>query len=216
MAFTSAAFLVLTALAVAIYYRVPGRMQWPVLLAASLIFYCAGGWKTFVYVLYTAGIVYASGIGLAHFHSIRKSIPKDTAPELKKQTAARCKRNSRLIVLVACLANFGLLYILKYWNFTAELLQPLASRISESAQVPTISLLMPLGVSFFMFQSVGYVIDVYRGKYEPERNFIKFLLFVSFFPQMVQGPISRFDQLAPQLYSEKKLDNTLKITLTAV
>ena len=206
MAFTSAAFLVLTALAVAIYYRVPGRMQWPVLLAASLIFYCAGGWKTFVYVLYTAGIVYASGIGLAHFHSIRKSIPKDTAPELKKQTAARCKRNSRLIVLVTCLANFGLLYILKYWNFTAELLQPLASRISESAQVPTISLLMPLGVSFFMFQSVGYVIDVYRGKYEPERNFIKFLLFVSFFPQMVQGPISRFDQLAPQLYSEKKLD----------
>ena len=65
---------------------------------------------------------------------------------------------------------------------------------------------MPIGVSFYMFQSVGYVIDVYRGKYEPERNFIKFLLFVSFFPQMVQGPISRFDQLAPQLYSEKKLD----------
>ena len=78
----------------------------------------------------------------------------------EKQTAARCKRNSRLIVLVVRLANFGLLYILKYWNFTAELLQPLASRISESAQVPTISLLMPLGVSFFMFQSVGYVIDV--------------------------------------------------------
>ena len=194
MAFTSAAFLVLTAIAVAIYYRVPGRLQWPVLLAASLIFYCAGGWKTFVYVLYTAGIVYASGIGLAHFHSIRKAVPKDTAPEIKKQVAARCKRNSRLIVLAACLANFGLLYILKYWNFTAELLQPLASRISESAQVPTISLLMPLGVSFFMFQSVGYVIDVYRGKYEPERNFIKFLLFVSFFPQMVQGPISSFTQ----------------------
>lgn len=202
MAFTSAAFLILAAAAAFIYYRVPGRAQWPVLLAASMIFYCAGGWKTFVYVLYTAGIVYASGILLARFHDIRKNAP----PELKKQTAARCKRASRLVVLAACLLNFGLLYILKYWNFTAELLQPLVSRVSESAQVPVISLLMPLGVSFFMFQSVGYVIDVYRGKYEPERNFLKLLLFVSFFPQMVQGPISRFDQLAPQLCAERQLD----------
>jgi D-alanyl-lipoteichoic acid acyltransferase DltB (MBOAT superfamily) len=202
MAFTSIAFLILTAAALAVYYRVPGRYQWPVLLAASIIFYCAGGWKTIVYVLYTAVTVYLSAEGLARLHKIRKNAPEQT----KKQTAERCRRYSKLIVLAACLLNFGLLYVLKYWNFTAELLQPLADRVSSSAAIPMISLIMPLGVSFFMFQSVGYVIDVYRAKYEPEHNFLKFLLFVSFFPQMVQGPISRFDQLAPQLYSEKQLD----------
>ena len=202
MAFTSLAFLALVGVALTLYYLAPQRYQWGILLVASLVFYCVGGGKTVGYVLYTAATVYVSGLLLGRFNRLRREAP----PEERKAVAARYKRKRRLVVLCACLLNFVLLYVLKYWNFTAEMLQPLLDRLGTGAQLPVSHLLLPLGISFFMFQSVGYVIDVYRDKYPPERNFGKLLLFVSFFPQVVQGPISRYDQLAPQLYQGRDLD----------
>lgn len=202
MAFTTLPFLALVGAGLVVYYLAPGRLQWLVLLGTSLVFYCAGGGRTVGYVLYTAATVYVSGLLLGRLNRIKRAAP----PEERKAVAARCKRQRRLVVLVACLLNFVLLYLLKYWNFTAQMLQPLLDRLGTGAQLPVSHLLLPLGVSFFMFQSVGYVIDVYRDKYQPERNFCKLLLFVSFFPQMVQGPIGRFDQLAPQLYQARRLD----------
>lgn len=202
MAFTSPSFLVLVAAALAVYYLMPERWQWLVLLGTSLVFYCLGGGRTVGYVLYTAATVYGAGLLLGRLNARRRAAP----PEQRKAVAAQTKRSRRLVVLCACLLNFVLLYFLKYWNFTAQLLQPLVDRLARGTQLPVSHLLLPLGVSFFMFQSVGYVIDVYRDKYPPERNFLKLLLFVSFFPQMVQGPISRFDQLAPQLFQGRRLD----------
>ena len=204
MSFTTLPFLVLVALSVAAYYLLPQRVQWMALLAASMVFYCMGGGKTVLYVFYTAVIVYGSGLLLGRFNDLRRAAPK----EEKKAITARYKPYRRAVVLVACLANFGLLYVLKYWNFTADLFQPLADQLRPGTQIPLSELVLPLGISFFMFQSVGYVIDVYRDKYAPEKNFAKLLLFVSFFPQMVQGPISRFNDLAPQLFARRSLDYT--------
>ena len=150
MSFTTLPFLVLVALSVAAYYLLPQRVQWMALLAASMVFYCVGGGKTVLYVFYTAVIVYGSGLLLGRFNDLRRAAPK----EEKKAITARYKPYRRAVVLVACLANFGLLYVLKYWNFA------------------------------------------------------KLLLFVSFFPQMVQGPISRFNDLAPQLFARRSLDYT--------
>ncbi|MCI9557133.1 MAG: MBOAT family protein [Lawsonibacter sp.] len=200
MAFTSLSFLALTGVGLCLYCLAPAGGRWLVLLGASLVFYCSGGGWTVGYVLYTTLTVYLSGLLLGWLNERKRAAP----PERKKEAAARYKTCRRLVVLAACLLNFGLLYVLKYWNFTAQLLQPLADRLAGGARLPLSSLLLPLGVSFFMFQSVGYVIDVYRAKYPPERNFAKLLLFVSFFPQMVQGPISRFGQLAPQLLKKER------------
>lgn len=204
MALTSLSFLALVGLALLLYYLVPKSVQWVLLLAVSLIFYWVGGGKTILYVLYTAATVYFCGLALGHYNAIKRAAPK----EERKAITARYKTSRRLVVLVACLANFVLLYILKYWNFTADLLQPLADQVAPGTQIPLSELILPLGVSFFMFQSVGYVIDVYRDKYLPERNFAKLLLFVSFFPQMIQGPISRFHELAPQLLAKRSVDFT--------
>lgn len=204
MSFTSLPFLALVGLSVLVYYVLPKRFQWMLLLAVSMVFYCVGGGKTVLYVFYTAATVYVSGLLLGRFNAIKKAAPK----EQKKAIAAKYKLHRRAVVLAACLANFVLLYILKYWNFTADLLQPLADQVSPGAQIPLSDLVLPLGVSFFMFQSVGYVIDVYRDKYPPERNFAKLLLFVSFFPQMVQGPISRFHELSPQLFAQRSVNFT--------
>lgn len=199
MSFTSPSFLLLVFAAVVVYYLLPQRAQWVVLLAASMIFYCVGGGRTVLYVFYTAATIYCCGRLLGHYNALRRVAPK----EERKAITAKYKPYRRAVVLVACLMNFVLLYVLKYWNFTADLLQPLVDH--AGVQIPLSEWVLPLGVSFFMFQSVGYVIDVYRDKYPPEHNFCKLLLFVSFFPQMVQGPISRFGELGPQLLAGRRL-----------
>ena len=123
--------------------------------------------------------------------------PAPPKPPMKKKDGR--KKMVKRVVALGALLCFGLLYAMKYWNFTLELLPtPVAARL------PRWDFLMPLGLSFFTFQAVGYVVDVYRGK-AAQNNPVKYLLFVSFFPQMIQGPIGRYDALAPQLLAPKEL-----------
>ena len=189
MAFTSLNFILLVALTVVLYYCLPRRFQWMLLLAASMVFYLAGGGKTIVWLLAIAAITWGCGMLLQQKNNQRKQIPKGDKPQ-----QARLKSAKKRIVALGAVLCFGLLYAMKYWNFTIDLLPtPVASRM------PRWDFLMPLGLSFFTFQSFGYVVDVYRGKVEAQKNPAKYLLFVSFFPQMIQGPIGRYDALAPQL-----------------
>ena len=197
MSFTSLTFLGFVAVLTVLYYLVPRRWQWVLLLAASYGFYMWGGGKTVVYLLFTTLTTYGAGLLLGNLNRRAKALP----PEEKKAGQERIRKQKKWVVLAACLLNFGLLYVLKYWSFTAEVLGGLTGRTLYAPD-----LLMPVGVSFFIFQSVGYVIDCYRGKYPPERNAARFALFVSFFPQIIQGPIARFDQLGHQLTGEHPLD----------
>ena len=191
MAFTSAAFLGLTALAVVLYYVLPKRAQWCVLLAASMVFYLAGGWKSLIWLLLVILVTWTAGLLLGR---LNERAPSDKAEKAKFQ------KQKKFISVCCIILCFGLLFAMKYWNFTRDLFpKSLVSRI------PTWDFLVPLGLSFFIFQSISYVIDVYRGKQKCENNFLKYALFVSFFPQMVQGPISRYGQLAPQLTTERSL-----------
>jgi D-alanyl-lipoteichoic acid acyltransferase DltB (MBOAT superfamily) len=121
---------------------------------------------------------------------------KDGSPE-KKNLA---KRLLALVIIV----NFGVLALFKLENEATAWLQPLALRLGLATD--TGGLLLPLGISFYMFQGTGYLLDVYRGKIAPQKNYAKFALFISFFPQVVQGPISRFDWLSDQLTSQREFD----------
>lgn len=192
MSFTSGTFLVFVLAALVIYYLTPQRLRWVVLLIASYGFYLTGGLGALDYLLFTTLTTYLAGRALGALNDKRKALPRED-----KAGAERVKRRKKLVVLITLLVNFGLLYAIKYLDFTADLLR--LPRLG-------IELVLPLGLSFYMFQSVGYVIDCYRGKYPPEKSLAKFALFVSFFPQVVQGPISRFDQLAPQLTAGKEFD----------
>ena len=192
MAFTSAPFLALTAASVLLYYLVPKRAQWCVLLLASLAFYLAGSVRAVVWLAAITAVTWGAGLLLGRQNACK---PTDKA---EKQAIQRSKKQIAALCAVCC---FGLLFAMKYWNFTLELL-PSALR----THIPRWSFAVPLGLSFFTFQSVGYVIDVYRGKQAAERSPLRYALFVSFYPQMVQGPISRYGQLAPQLTAERRLD----------
>lgn len=120
-------------------------------------------------------------------------------PEQKKTVKARFKRNKKWIAAAALLINFGILAVLKYRNFAVGNINQLFGTDFALGK-----LILPLGISFYTFQSMGYLIDVYRGKYAPDHNLFRFALFVSFFPQILQGPIGRYDRLASQLFSQRK------------
>lgn len=192
MAFTSMEFLGLTAGSLLVYYLVPGRFQWAVLLLASFGFYLAGGPGAMAYLLFTLLTTYFAGLALGRLAQKRRALSKEEKPGVEP----KIKGWKKAVAAGAIAANFGLLYFVKYWDFTA---QALTAGLGGRFAFPRLELVLPLGLSFYMFQSVGYVIDCYREKYPPQRHLGKYALFVSFFPQMVQGPISRFDQLGPQL-----------------
>ena len=192
MSFASLPFVGLVAAGVILYYLVPKRAQWLLLLAVSMAFYLAGGAKRAVWLVLAAGLTWLAGLLLEKQNA--RPAPDKTA----KTAVRRVKKRICAACLVLC---FGLLYLMKYWNFTAS---ALPSAIGD--KLPRWDFVVPLGLSYFIFQAAGYVIDVYRGKYPAQKNPLKYGLFVSFFPQMVQGPISRYDQLAPQLLSARGLD----------
>ncbi len=112
-------------------------------------------------------------------------------------------------VLIICLViSLGLLFVFKYLGFINETFAFLASMLKIKYKIPRPTIILPMGISFFTFQAIGYTIDVYRKRIKAERNFFKLSLFITFFPQLVAGPIERFESLMPQLFtSEKKKFN---------
>ena len=128
--------------------------------------------------------------------------------EQKKAYKNRIKVQKRLIMTLALVINFGILAFLKYYNFFAGSLNDVLGGFGIGFSAVTLNLALPLGISFYTFHSMGYIVDVYREKTPAQKNPFKLLLFVSFFPQIVQGPISIYDQLAHQLYEPHEFDFT--------
>ncbi len=209
MLFTSAAFLLFAAVTLVLYFSVPGRMQWWVLLGASLVFYLLSGPEYFLFIIYTAAVTYLTG-----FWMQKKADAEDAFVEANRETLdkaarkayrAKGKKIRRRILAGGLLLGFGMLAVLKYTAFVMEGVNGIALLFgADGLTVP--SLLLPLGISFYTFQSMGYLIDVYRKTTRAEMHPLKLLLFVSFFPQLLQGPISRFGDLAGQLLTPHKFE----------
>lgn len=214
MSFVSLEFIIFVLASLALYYFMPAKIRWIALLAMSYTFYLIGGKETIIYLIFTTCTTYLSGRVIS---ALNEKLKKLKTIELKKEEAEkqqkRIKLQKRLMVAFAAVSNFGLLFFFKYWNFTAEIL----NGVIDGGRLPIFNLILPLGISFYMFQSIGYVIDVYRNKYMAEKNLFKFALFVSFFPQIIQGPISRFDSLGKQLTNLNKFSyDNLKIGIQIV
>lgn len=207
MAFTSFYFLVFAALTAAVYYIAPVRSRWIVLLAASYAFYLISSPKTFVFVIFTTVITFFGGKYIARINAEHKEYLAEHKEQLskedKKALKAQVQKRKRKAVALILIANFGVLAILKYFRYYIEL----ASDRLLGTELD-MGLLIPLGISFYTFQTAAYIIDIYRNKIDADRNIAKFALFVSFFPQIIQGPIARYDQLAAQLYEGHRFSYT--------
>jgi alginate O-acetyltransferase complex protein AlgI len=212
MAFNSLTFLIFVAAVVIVYFLFPKKFQWVVLLAASYLFYLISARTLVIFLLFTTITTFYTGLLLGKLNNkYAEMISRESDTLTKEQKKGYSKENKKkkwMILFVALVVNFGILAFMKYFNFFAINTNAILSLLSFKTFLPTISVLLPLGISFYTFQSTSYVIDVYRGKIQPDKNIAKFALFVSFFPQIVQGPISRYDDLANQLYEPHKFDFT--------
>lgn len=213
MNYTSLNFILFVALTVLVYFLFPFKKQkWTVLLVASYVFYLFAGYKYVAFILFTTITTYLFALWIN-----RIGVKSKETLKLNKQTWDRDKKKKfknsikhkkRLVMALVLVVNFGILAFLKYYNFFAGSLNDVMGMFGIGFSAPTLKLFLPLGISFYTFQSMGYIVDVYREKVAPEKNIAKLALFVSFFPQIIQGPISFYDQLAHQLYEPHKFDFT--------
>ena len=179
MSFDSADYLVFLPLVFALHWLCPAKGRWAVLLAASCFFYMSWNVPLTLLLLTVVGASWLAGLALA----------RATRP------AAR-----RLILALALGVCLGLLGYFKYFNFLAQALSTLLGGTWDPWDI-----ILPMGCSFYTFQAVSYVIDVYRGDLAVERHFGYYALYISFFPQLVAGPIERAGDLLPQLRGERRL-----------
>ena len=183
--FNSVQFLIFFPLAVAGYFALPQRLRWCWLLLLSYYFYMCWRPEYVVLIVGSTAVDYWAGL----------------------QMGKRRSRRSRRPFLIASLAvNLGVLFAFKYANFFSESFEALLRQFDVLVDFPGVNLLLPVGISFYTFQSLGYSIDVYRGEVRPERHFGYFALYVTYFPQLVAGPIERYSHLAPQFRVTQRIE----------
>ena len=188
MSLISMEFLLFVIAAVTGYYLIPRRFQWVWLLAFSYIYYVSGGIRVTCFLLFTTVTTYFAGRWM-----------EQTAQSMQDKKEE--KKRKKQILAGTLILNFGVLGVLKYTNFMLDTISSITG-----GEFEPLTLLLPLGISFYTFQSMGYLLDVYWGRSQAEHNLFRFALFVSFFPQILQGPIGRFGSLGRQLYASHSLD----------
>ena len=177
MSFISVAFLVFFPIVFALYWLLQRQHNWQnlCLLLASYVFYGWWDWRFLILILITSLSSFLSGLLLE-----------------------RCVHRRLVLAANICL-NIGILGAFKYYGFFVDNLNALLVQIGFHLDVPTLNIILPVGISFYTFQSLSYSIDVYRGKLPATRNLIAFFTYIAFFPQLVAGPIERATNLLPQM-----------------
>jgi alginate O-acetyltransferase complex protein AlgI len=185
MLFNSFQFWIFFALVLGLYWRLGHKAQNRLLLVASYVFYGWWDWRFLSLIVVSTVVDYLVGLRLI-------SPNRDEA------------RKKWLVALSVCV-NLGLLGVFKYSGFFVESAGALLDALGFQAHLPTLRIILPVGISFYTFQTLSYTVDVYRGKVTPTRDFLDFALFVSFFPQLVAGPIERAKRLLPQVSSPRQV-----------
>ena len=207
MLFTSYEFIAFLAVVFALYYIVPKTWQWPLLLVTSLFFYWCADPMYLIFVAVTAASTYFVSRAMEKVNATQKAYLQAHKAELgkeeKKAYKAKMKAKKWHLLLICLILNLGILSVTKYTNFV---ISNINSFLSGTSKLALVDMIVPMGISFYTFQTMGYIIDVYRDKQVAQKNFFKLLLFVTFFPQMVQGPISRYGDLSKTLYEPHKFE----------
>lgn len=185
MLFNSYAFAIFLPIVFMLYWVIPHKLRWILLLISSYFFYMCWNPKYVVLIFGTTAVSYLAALFIER---------------------AKGKKAKKIILIVSIIICMGVLFIFKYYNFVLESFSNFLSLFAIHFSPVTLKLLLPIGISFYTFQTMSYVIDVYRGKVEAEKHFGYYATFISFFPQLVAGPIERTSNLLPQIKSDKKFD----------
>ncbi len=188
-----ALFGVFTVTSILLYIFIPAKYRHVVLLVMSLL--CIGYFSRYglLFILITILTTYSAGILMDEI--TKRNDTKGLEKQLRKQIKAKVKKKKQLVVFCYILINIGILFTLKYFNLF----------FSFDIVPAVVKVALPLGLSYYTLQSLGYVIDVFRGKYKAEKDILKLALFISFLPQLHEGPFGRYDLLMPQMCKNEQL-----------
>ena len=177
MLFNSLAFLLFFPIICILYWGIPYRFRNTLLLLASYYFYMSWEPKYAILILFTSLTTWICSLNIA-----------------------KNSKHKRLHLSICIVTNLLILFFFKYYNFVIDSICSIELFKNLRLYIPHSEFLLPVGISFYTFQSIGYTIDVYRQEIKPEKNFLTYALFVSFFPQLVAGPIERAKNLLPQFH----------------
>ena len=191
MTFNSVNFILFFPIVVMVYFLIPQRAKNIWLLISSYYFYMSWNPKYVVLIVFCTVITWFGGRMIGYLN--------ERTPDTKGKRQKIC--------LVLCVAsNLLIMGFFKYFHFLTYNLSRLLDRVGIGIQIPVFDVLLPVGISFYTFQALGYIIDVYRGTIKPEKNLLQYALFVSFFPQLVAGPIERSKNLIHQIHEPHYFD----------
>ncbi|MED5575485.1 MAG: MBOAT family protein, partial [Pseudomonadota bacterium] len=191
MLFHTLQFAVFFAIVFGLYLALPHKWQNRMLLVASYVFYGAWDWRYLSLLLISTLVDFLCGLGIE---------------------GSQARRRKKAYVAVSAIVNLSMLCTFKYFDFFAANFQELMGQFGITVHPYFLNVALPIGISFYTFQTMSYTIDVYRGKVEATRNVLDFGLYVSFFPQLIAGPIERGSRLLPQVLKPRTvtLDEVLK------
>lgn len=193
MLFNSMGFLIFFPIVLLLYFALPDRVAKMWLLVASYYFYMCWNARYALLIFFSTVVTWLSGLILEY---LKRGI----------RDAQRAVLYKKLTVAASFLLNLSILFYFKYINFLMDLLNDLFSLAHIQLSAPAFDILLPVGISFYTFQALGYTIDVYRDEIPAEKNLFRYALFVSFFPQLVAGPIERSKNLLGQLEKPARFD----------
>lgn len=178
MLFNSAGYIVFFTIVCLVYFILPKKLKRVFLLLASYFFYSCWNLKYSLLMLFSTVATYLTAIAM---------------------DMVGAKKKKKLYLGLCFFVNLAILFVFKYYSFTVNFINKILGIAALSIDMPVIDVLLPVGISFYTFQALGYIVDVYRSEIKAERNFINYALFVSFFPQLVAGPIERSKNLLTQI-----------------
>lgn len=185
MVFNSLIFLVFFLVVYGLYRVMPHRGQNLLLLVSSYFFYGWWDWRFLSLIFISTVVDYWAGLAIEH--------------------ADENARRRKIALWISLVSNLGILGFFKYFNFFADNLVVLLQGVGISSPVRHLNIILPVGISFYTFQTMSYTLDIYSRQMRPTRNFLDFAAFVSFFPQLVAGPIERASKLLPQIQTPRTI-----------
>ena len=185
MLFNTLKYVLFLTIVFSVYWAIPSKSKNALLLVASILFCCFGGWQSYALLLSIAVISFFSAIAIEKFR----------------------KKSKRIVFLVSIFIILANLAFFKYRQLFASSWSKLLACLGFSCSMREVTVILPLGISFYSFQVLSYITDVFRDKLKPEHSFLTYFLFVIFFPYMLSGPICRGHEIIPQLKAEKSFDS---------
>ncbi len=199
MSYQSIGFLLFSAVVILFYYLLGRKMQRWVLAAANLAFYGFAGVRYLPFLLTTMLVTYTMGrVMNGIYERSDTALAACGSAAEKKQVRAGAKKKAKRALLAGLLVTIALLVVCKYTGFILTSVNALLSPLGIS-QIPVFRMILPLGISFYSFMALSYVLDVYWKRYPAEKNFLTYAVYLSYFPHVVQGPIDRFGEFREQI-----------------